>query len=98
MIKHAENNIGEKAAVPKYLELVEEMPKTPIGKIFKPELRKRAIIRIYNEALEKADLPARVEEVVDHPKMGLTAIVTKNGVNDTKQIGKILDKFIYKWE
>ena len=98
LTKHSEENIGEKAAVPKYLELVEEMPKTPIGKIFKPELRKRAIIRVYNEALEKADLPARVEEVVDHPKMGLTAIVAKNGVNDTKQIGKILDKFIYKWE
>ena len=41
LIKHAEDNIGEKAAVPKYLELVDEMPKTPIGKIFKPELRKR---------------------------------------------------------
>ena len=98
LTKHSEENIGEKAAVPKYLELVEEMPKTPIGKIFKPELRKRAIIRIYNDALEKADLPARVQEVIDHPKMGLTAIVAKNGVNDIKQIGKILDKFIYKWE
>ena len=98
LIKHAENNIGEKAAVPKYLELVEEMPKTPIGKIFKPELRKRAITRVYNEALEKAGLPARVQEVIDHPKMGLTAMVAKNGVNDTKQIGKILDKFIFKWE
>ena len=98
LIKHAENNIGEKAAVPKYLELVEEMPKTPIGKIFKPELRKRAITRVYNEALEKAGLPARVQEVIDHPKMGLTAMVAKNGANDTKQIGKILDKFIFKWE
>ena len=98
LTKHSEENIGEKAAVPKYLELVEEMPKTPIGKIFKPELRKRAITRVYNQALEKAGLPARVQEVVDHPKMGLTAIVTKNGVNDTKQIGKILDNFIYKWE
>ena len=27
LIKHSEENIGEKAAVPKYLELVEEMPK-----------------------------------------------------------------------
>ena len=98
LIKHSEDNIGEKAAVPKYLELVEEMPKTPIGKIFKPELRKRAITRIYNEALEKAGLPARVQEVIDHPKMGLTAMVAKNGVNDTKQLGKILDKFIFKWE
>ena len=68
LIKHAEDNIGEKAAVPKYLELVDEMPKTPIGKIFKPELRKRAITRVYNEALEKAVLSCRVQEVIDHPK------------------------------
>ena len=98
LIKHAEDNIGEKAAVPKYLELVEEMPKTPIGKIFKPELRKRAITRVYNESLEKAGLAARVQEVIDHPKMGLTAMVARNGVNDAKQIGKILDKFIFKWD
>ena len=74
------------------------MPKTPIGKIFKPELRKRAITRIYNEALEKAVLSCRVHEVIDHPKMGLTTMIEKNGVNDPKQIGKILDKFIFKWE
>jgi fatty-acyl-CoA synthase/long-chain acyl-CoA synthetase len=98
LIKHAEDNIGEKAAVPKYLELVGEMPKTPIGKIFKPELRKRAITRVYNESLEKAGLAARVQEVIDHPKMGLTAMVARNGVNDAKQIGKILDKFIFKWD
>ena len=98
LIKHAEENIGEKAAVPKYLELVDEMPKTPIGKIFKPELRKRAITRVYNEALEKAELASRVQEVIDNPKKGLTAIIARNGVNDTKQIGKILDKFIFKWD
>ena len=97
MLLDSEENIGEKAAVPKYLELVEEMPKTPIGKIFKPELRKRAITRVYNEALEKAELASRVQEVIDHPKKGLTAIIEKNGVNDAKQIGKILDKFIFKW-
>ena len=98
LIKHAEDNIGEKAAVPKHLELVNEMPKTPVGKIFKPELRKRAITRVYNEALEKAELSSRVKEVIDHPKKGLTAIVAKNGVNDPKHIGKVLDKFIFKWD
>ena len=98
LIRHAENNIGEKAAVPKYLELVVEMPKTPIGKIFKPELRKRAITRIYNEALEKAKLSVKVKEVIDHPKKGLTAIISKEGIKDQKQIGKVLDKFIYAWD
>ena len=74
------------------------MPKTPIGKIFKPELRKRAIARVYNEALKKAELKAKVKEVIDHPNKGLTAVIAKNGENNTKQIGKVLDKFIYAWE
>ena len=98
LTKHVENNIGEKAAIPKHYDIVEEMPKTPIGKIFKPELRKRAIKRVYNEALEKSTLSARVQEVIDHPNKGLTAVVAKNGVNDAKQIGKVLDKFIFSWE
>ena len=84
--------------MPKYLELVAEMPKTPIGKIFKPALRKRAIKRVYNDALEKAELKARVQEVIDNPQKGLTAMIAKNEVNDAKQIGKVLDKFIFAWE
>ena len=98
LIKHVEENIGEKAAIPKHFDIVDEMPKTPIGKIFKPELRKRAIKRVYNEALKKSELDARVQEVIDHPNKGLTAVIAKNGVNDTKQIGKVLDKFIFSWE
>ena len=98
LLEHAKNNIGEKAAIPKHFDIVEEMPKTPIGKIFKPELRKRAIARVYDEALKKAELKAKVKEVIDHPNKGLTAVIAKNGENDTKQIGKVLDKFIYAWE
>ena len=98
LIKHVEKNIGEKAAIPKHFDIVDEMPKTPIGKIFKPELRTRAIKRVYNEALEKSQISARVQEVIDHPNKGLTAVIAKNGVNDAKQIGKVLDKFIFSWE
>ena len=36
-----------------------------------------------------------MQEVIDHPNKGLTAVIAKNGVNDAKQIGKALDKFIF---
>ena len=90
--------MGEKAAVPKNVDIVEEMPKTPIGKVFKPELRKRAIKRCFDSALAKAGISSEVAEVIDHPQKGLTAMISKNGSNDTKEIGKTLDKFIYPWE
>ena len=98
LLEHAKNNIGEKAAIPKNVDIVEEMPKTPIGKVFKPELRKRAIKRCFNSALAKAGISSEVAEVIDHPQKGLTALIAKNGSNDTKEIGKTLDRFIYPWE
>jgi acyl-coenzyme A synthetase/AMP-(fatty) acid ligase len=98
LIKYAADNIGERAAIPKELDLVDEMPKTPVGKVFKPELRKRAIKRIYNEVLVKSGLDAEVGEVIDHTKNGLTAIIKGPAANNKDQIGRVLNKFIYSWE
>ena len=44
--------IGERAAVPRRVTLLEAMPMTAIGKIFKPALRQRAIEQAYSEALQ----------------------------------------------
>ena len=33
---------------------MDELPKTAVGKVFKPGLRKRAITRVYNAALKEA--------------------------------------------
>ncbi len=98
LLEHAKKNIGEKAAIPKELDLLAEMPKTPIGKVFKPDLRKMAIKRIYNEVLEKSDLNVNIERVIDHPKKGLTALVTGPDKGKSDQVGNLLDKFIYAWE
>ncbi len=98
LIEHAKNNIGEKAAIPKHIELLDEMPKTPIGKVFKPDLRKEAITRVYNEVLKKSDLNVIVDKVIDHPKNGLTAIISGADKHQSEQVGKLLNKFIYSWE
>ena len=98
LLEHAKKNIGEKAAIPKELDLLAEMPKTPIGKVFKPDLRKMAIKRIYNEVLEKSDLDVNIEKVIDHPKKGLTAVVSGPDKIKTDQVGNLLNKFIYSWE
>ena len=47
------NKITEMAALPKYVEVIEVMPLTAVGKIFKPDLRKKAISRVFDEALSK---------------------------------------------
>lgn len=44
--------IGERAAVPRRVTVLDAMPMTAIGKIFKPALRQRAIEHAYTEALQ----------------------------------------------
>jgi len=47
----AREHVPERAAVPVYVEILEKMPLTAVGKIFKPDLRRLAISRIFKTAL-----------------------------------------------
>ena len=96
LIAYCENKISEMAAVPKYIEIITEMPLTAVGKIFKPELRKRAITRIYNNALATAGVSATVSKVEEDPREGLKAHIT--GASNPKAIGMVLDPFTFGWQ
>ncbi len=76
---------------------MDELPKTAVGKIFKPDLRKEAITRIYNEALAAAELSARVVSVVEDKKRGLVAQIEADGTSDTA-LQTVLGDFINQWE
>jgi fatty-acyl-CoA synthase len=52
--------IPERAAVPVRIEVIEQMPLTAVGKIFKPRLRHMAIERVCGERLREAGIDARV--------------------------------------
>ncbi|MDV4143651.1 acyl-CoA synthetase [Shimia sp. FJ5] len=95
--KHAKVHIHERAALPKHVEIMDELPKTAVGKIFKPDLRKAAITRIYNAALEEAGVAARVTSVLDDKKRGLVAQLESNGSSD-EEVGKVLGDFVRPWE
>ena len=57
LISFAKDQITERAAVPKAIRLVTTMPLTGVGKIFKPELRKREIMDALRAALHDAGAP-----------------------------------------
>ncbi len=95
--EHAKKHVHERAAHPKHLTILDELPKTAVGKVFKPDLRRHAITRIYNEALEAADCPARVVSVLDDKKRGLVAQLEANGADDA-QVGVVLGAFVRPWE
>ena len=90
--------VHERAAWPKYIEVLPELPKTAVGKVFKPDLRKRAITRIYDTALSEAGIAAHVGEVIDSKKRGLVARLAKSGDVDEARITEVLGQFTRPWE
>lgn len=98
LLDFVRKHIHERAAVPKQIEILPELPKTAIGKVFKPDLRRLAIARVYNEALEKAGLAVRVVAVPEDKKRGLVAQVTRvEGVDDAA-VNAVLGAFVRPWE
>lgn len=98
LMEHARAHIHERAAVPKHIEILPELPKTAVGKIFKPDLRKLAIKRVYDEALAGAGLAVEVAEVVDDRKRGLVARLARRGTVDDKAVADCLGQFTLPWE
>ena len=98
LLEYAKAHIHERAAHPKYLEILPELPKTAVGKIFKPDLRRMAITRIYNEALSAEGLAAEVTEVIEDKKLGLVAVLSKTGECDADAVAHCLGSHTRPWK
>ncbi len=98
LMDFAKANIHERAAYPKYLEILPELPKTAVGKVFKPALRKSAITRIYNAALDGAGIDTQVVEVIEDKKRGLVARLSKSETVDVAELSALLGEFTRPWE
>ncbi len=98
LMEYCTEHVPERAARPKYMEILDELPKTAVGKIFKPALRKSAITRVYNAALEEAGLPVRVASVIESKKKGLVAMLDATADVDDQAVTDVLGAFIRPWE
>ena len=97
LIAYASEHIAERAAIPKHLEIISEIPKTAVGKVFKPDLRKSAITRIYDAALKEAGQDVRVAKVVEDKKLGLVAHLSGRDSADKDAVAKTLGVFTRPW-
>ena len=98
LVEHCKVHVHERAAIPKHIEVLPELPETAVGKVFKPDLRKRAIERIYNAALEDKGLHARVDHVIDSKKRGLVAVLERTGEVDDAAVTEVLGQFTRPWQ
>ncbi|MCU0854404.1 MAG: acyl-CoA synthetase [Rhodobacteraceae bacterium] len=97
LMEFARSRISERAAHPKYIEILPELPKTAVGKVFKPDLRRMAITRIYDGALAEAGLPVRVREVVEDRKLGLVAHLERSAPVDDAAVNRVLGDHTRPW-
>ncbi|MBO9449218.1 acyl-CoA synthetase [Tropicibacter sp. R16_0] len=97
LMEYCKVHVHERAAQPKHMTILDELPKTAVGKVFKPDLRKNAITRVYNGELEQAGLAARVVSVIDDKKRGLVAQLDANGSSDD-DVAKVLGGHTRPWE
>ena len=101
LLRYAKDHIAERAAMPKHIEVLDELPKTAVGKIFKPDLRRRAITRIYGAALRSAGIAAEVAEVTEDKKRGLVARLRRTGPVDEAEEAEVvrtLGVYTRPWE
>ncbi|TDR77861.1 acyl-CoA synthetase [Paludibacterium purpuratum] len=75
------HEIGERAALPKHIRIVETMPLTAVGKIFKPALKRLEIVEALRADLENEGLQADVAAVEDKTH----GIVLHVGLADPQQ-------------
>ena len=93
---HAREHIHERAAMPKHIEILPELPVTAVGKVFKPALRRLAIARVLDHALEKSG--ASVAEVFEDRKRGLTARIARGPDTDEDAVRAKLGTYTIPWD
>ena len=64
--------------------------------VFKPDLRKRAIVRVFSETLKSSGINASITSVDDDKKRGLVANISSNEDDDI--INQVLGDFTIPWQ
>lgn len=105
ILAYLQREVGEKAAVPKEVVMLDTMPLTTVGKIFKPALRWDAIRRVYDSELrtlgdmvESVDVEVGEDKV--HGSLATVAIRAAGGVSTQeieRQVDAILGRFTVRY-
>ncbi len=97
LMSFAAGEISNRLARPVHIEILDELPKTAVGKVFKPDLRKRAVERVLNARLQSEGTDVAVQEISEDPKLGLLASVSGNAGTDRDKISAILGEYSVNW-
>lgn len=92
------HHISERAANPVHIEVLEEMPLTAVGKIFKPTLRELGAKRVIGEAISEFASSADVEAFADPARGLVVKINTQGQLQNIEPILSALSEFTVGYE
>jgi fatty-acyl-CoA synthase len=90
----AAEHVPERAAAPKHVEIVDEIPLTSVGKPYKPELRRRAAEHAARDALAEIVPPDRVRAALVG---GAVEIHVPHSPHDD-EVGEVLSQYAWTWQ
>lgn len=91
LLAFAEDTITERAAVPKQIYFIEQMPVTAVGKVFKPDLRRDLLKRTVAEVL--SSIHGVTVGVTSCSQRGDVATVTIEQEQDLTDVEKLLGQY-----
>lgn len=89
LMAHAQEHITERAAIPKEVHIIDAMPLTTVGKVYKPDLKSKAIVASLNHLFDEAGIVASVA-VNSHRIYGLETTITLEDKNQADAANKLL--------
>ena len=93
LVAWAADHVPERAAAPKHVEIIDEIPLTAIGKPYKPELRRHAAEQAARDAVAEAGLADQVRAVLID---GAIEIRVPSSANDD-QLRSALSLYVWSW-
>ncbi|WP_339482047.1 acyl-CoA synthetase [Pseudomonas sp. RL_5y_Pfl2_73] len=94
LLEFAGRHISERAAVPKRIELLEALPLTPVGKIFKPALQQREISQVILNEAKAAGLDGVTVHVLQDSRLGIVARI--NAGAEREQLERLIGRYSFK--
>ncbi len=95
LLEVARRGIPERAAHPKRIRIIDEMPLTAVGKISKPVLKRREVEDALAEALREAGVVGVAIEAREDKKLGLTIRVVVSSAGAEQSARSALGRFAF---
>jgi len=103
LLAYMQKHVPERAAIPKFIHIIDEMPLTAVGKLFKPELVCREIVQVITLALEsKLDVDQVNITAIPDKKLGIMATIALTSKNNNEAeskatIKKLLTEYSFNY-